>query len=219
MRSRSWARPWGAERVDNRRVQRFAVLFLLALALASPAAAQVGPANGLLLVARPGLQDPRFRETVVLVTQAPDASTVGVILNRPTPAKLSDLRRDALAERYREPLYFGGPVMERAVIALFKAAEAPKRAVFHVHRTIYLSMHPQVIEPLLTSPPERMRLFAGFSGWAPQQLQGELARKDWHVLPVTEDVLFRANPAGLWEELLERARVTNRGKRALYSPS
>jgi putative transcriptional regulator len=201
-------------------VQRFALLFLSGLALAAPAAAQVGPPNGLLLVASPGLQDPRFRETVVLVTQAPDASTVGVILNRPTQVKLSELRRDALGERHGEPLYFGGPVMERSVIALFRTAEAPQRAVFHVHRGIYLSMHPSVIEPLLAAPPARLRLFAGFSGWAPRQLQGELERKDWHVLPVTEDVLFRSNPAGLWEEMLGRAGVTIRGKRAaLYWPS
>ena len=199
---------------------RFALPWLLLLALAGPAAAQVGPANGLLLVASPGLKDPRFRQTVVLVTQAPDASTVGVILNRPTQVKLPELRRDVPGTRHAEPLYFGGPVMERTVIALFKTAEAPERAVFHVHRGIYLSMHPQIIEPLLAMPPARLRLFAGFSGWAPNQLQGELERKDWHVLPVTEDVLFRSNPAGLWEEMLERARVTIRGKRAaLYSPS
>ena len=64
--------------------------WLLLLFLAStPAAAepQAEAPNAILLVAKPDLQDPNFRETVVLVTQAADASTVGVILNRPTSAE------------------------------------------------------------------------------------------------------------------------------------
>jgi len=66
-------------------------LALLVLLPACAAAQQAEPPNGLLLVAKPGLLDPNFRQTVVLVTQTPDSQTVGVILNRPTQLKLSQL--------------------------------------------------------------------------------------------------------------------------------
>jgi putative transcriptional regulator len=65
-----------------------------------------------------------------------------------------------------------------------------------------------------------MRLFAGFSGWAPRQLENEMAREGWYILPATEELLFRKNTSGMWEELLERARNHYGGKHAaLYSPS
>lgn len=200
--------------------RRPALLLLASLALpflrATPAAAQAAPANGILLVSRPGMPDPRFRESVVLVHQTPDYSTVGVILNKSTPRRLSEIRPGAAAE----PLYFGGPVMQNVVVALFKAPTPPEHPAFRVHRDIYLSLHPAVVDPLLAAPGPSVRLFSGFSGWAPRQLQGEMERRDWHVLPVTEDLLFRRDHAGMWEELLERTRGrrAQRGA-ALYWPA
>lgn len=155
------------------------------------------PANGILLVAKPGLIDPNFRRTVVLVTQAADASTVGVILNRPTTRK---------HEQTGEVIYTGGPVMREVLVALFRAERAPEGSAFHVLNDIYLSMHPQNIEMLLQKRGEQYRLFAGFSGWAPGQLESEMQRDGWYMLPATADIVFRADTAGLWEELVRKAR-------------
>jgi putative transcriptional regulator len=155
------------------------------------------PANGILLVAKPGLVDPNFRQTVVLVTQAADASTVGVILNRPTTRK---------HEQTGEVIYTGGPVMREVLVALFRAERAPEGSAFHVLNGVYLSMHPQNIEMLLQKRGEQYRLFAGFSGWAPGQLESEMQRDGWTMLPATADIVFRADTAGLWEELVRKAR-------------
>ena len=57
----------------------------------------------------------------------------------------------------------------------------------------------------LADPAARYRLYAGFSGWMPRQLQSEFMRDGWHVLPADEATLFRGGFDGLWEELLERA--------------
>lgn len=173
-------------------------LFLL-LFLATPASAQPpqDPPNGLLLVAKPGLTDPNFRETVVLVTQSADSSTVGVILNRPTPGK---------HEKTGEPVSFGGPVMREVLVALYRAERAPEGTAFHVLKNVYLTMHPQNIDPLLEKRGGNYRLFAGFAGWAPGQLESELARDDWFVLPASAELLFRKNTSGMWEELVRKAR-------------
>lgn len=172
----------------------------LALALLIPVSAAHGqePANGILLVAKPGLVDPNFRQTVVLVTQAADASTVGVILNRPTTRK---------HEQTGEIVYAGGPVMREVLVALFQTERAPGGSVFHVLKDVYLSMDPRNIEMLVQKRGERYRLFAGFAGWAPGQLESEMRRDGWYMLPASEDLLFRADTAGLWEELVRKART------------
>ena len=180
--------------------------------LPSPVGAQEDTANGVLLVAKPGMPDPRFRNTVILVTQTQDFQTVGVILNRPTGMKVRDVRPDAPAA-YAEPLYYGGPLMDRVLIALFQSDRPPAAAAFHVLRDVYLSMHPAVVEPLIAAPPAKFRLYAGFSGWAPRQLEGEVGSDSWFMLPASEALVFRKDTSGMWEELSEQAM---RKKAALY---
>jgi putative transcriptional regulator len=171
-----------------------ALLIAGALSGQKSAAQQELRPNGLLLVAKPGLQDPNFGGSVVLVTQTPDFHTVGVILNRPT------------RERHRgKPLAFGGPVMPRVVVAVFRAAEPPKASAFHVLKDLYLSMNPENVDALLAGRNADYRLFAGFSGWAPRQLESEFGRASWFVLPADAAIVFRKDTAGLWEELVARA--------------
>jgi len=169
--------------------------FLAGLLLALGAAAQQElPPNGLLLIAKPSLVDPNFARSVVLVTQAPDYSTVGVILNRPTSV------------RYQGQLVrYGGPVMPQVVVAVFRSEQTPKEAAFHVLKNLYLSMHPQIVDALIADDKARYRLYGGFSGWAPRQLESEFGRDGWYVLPADEATIFREDVGGLWEELVARA--------------
>ena len=183
------------------------VLLAAALAIAGLAAAQQNePPNGIFLVAKPGLVDPNFRQTVVLVTQAQDYSTVGVIINRPTNLRLDRfLRDDAPSARYGDALFFGGPVMPQVIVSLFRSDSAPQAPAFHVLKGLYLSLHPENLRRLLESSSARYRLYAGFSGWAPQQLQSEMQREGWYVLPADAETIFRKNMDGLWQELVQRA--------------
>jgi len=172
---------------------------------ADDAAPQREAPNGAVLVARPGLLDPNFRQTVVLVTQRPDGSTVGVILNRPTQLELAPLVPGMPAANYKDALYFGGPVMRRSVVAVFESATPPASSAFHVLRGIYLSMHEANIAQLLESGAPHYRVYVGFAGWAPGQLESELEREGWYVLPADPQVVFRRDTRGLWEELVARA--------------
>jgi putative transcriptional regulator len=182
---------------------------LAAACLAIPlcaAAQQRLPANGLFLVANPSLPDPNFARTVVLVTQAEDASTVGVIINRPTTLKLSQfLSPEFPTQNYRDPIFFGGPVMRQAIVAVYRSDTVPQAPAFHVIKGVYLTIHPDNIQKLLADPKARYRLYAGFSGWAPRQLENEFGRDDWYVLPPAEEILFRKDTSGIWRELLARA--------------
>lgn len=196
---------------DNVPVKIAACALCLALALgtAPPGAAQQHePPNGVFLIAKPGMADPNFRETVVLVTQTTDGGTVGVIVNRPTRVELRE-RLPGLGDGAagREPLYFGGPVMPQAVVALFEAREPPGAPAFHVLRDVYLSMHPDNVRALIGDAGRRHRLYVGFSGWSPSQLEGELRRDSWYIVPADADTAFRSDTQGVWQELLRRARM------------
>ena len=185
-------------------MKRWLAALVLLLLCAAAQAEEIR--NAVLLVAKPGLLDPNFRESVVLVTRTPDAQTVGVILNRPTDIKLSELwRGSSSAGNYKDAVFFGGPVMRRTVVAVFRSAAPPAAPAFEVLKDVYLSMHPANIEPLISGPAQQYRLYAGFSGWAPQQLESELERDGWYVVTARADLLFRKSAAGLWLELIEQA--------------
>jgi putative transcriptional regulator len=180
------------------------------LACAAALAQQNQRANGLFLIAKPGLVDQNFARTVVLVTQTEDGGTVGVIINRPSNLKLQQLlSREFDTSNYRDPVYIGGPVMRQALVALFRSDTTPKAAAFHVLKGIYLTMHPDNIAGLLAKPGARYRIYAGFSGWGPNQLQSEIMRDGWYFLQADEATLFRKTPDGMWEELLERAKKSD----------
>jgi len=184
-----------------------AIATLLLLAGAPVAAQQTLPANGLFLVAKPSLTDRNFARTVVLVSQTEDSGTVGVILNRPTTLKLADfLSKEFNTDNYRDAIYVGGPVMRQALVVVFRAETAPAAPAFHVLKDVYLTMHPDNIEKLLADPAARYRVYAGFSGWAPRQLESEFMRDGWYFLPADEATVFRESTDGLWDELVERAR-------------
>ena len=165
------------------------------------------PANGLLLVAKPSLTDPHFSQTVVLVTQTDDSSTVGVIVNRPTVLKLSQFLSDEYPTgNYREPIYYGGPVMQQALVSLFRSAVPPAAPAFHILKDVYLTMHPDNIERLLKDVNARYRIYAGFAGWVPRQLESEMMRDSWYFLPADDETIFREKTDGLWQKLVEQAR-------------
>jgi putative transcriptional regulator len=176
------------------------------LALAAHAAVAQSTDRGFFLVAKPGLLDPNFRQTVVLVGNAPDGATLGVIINRPTEQSLAKiLPGNPTLARFTEPLYFGGPVERVGLFAVFRAQEAPGQT-FPVGNGLHLALHPPTVEQLLLKPPEQVRFYNGYSGWAPGQLANELQRGDWWVFDADPETVFRKDTATLWEELSRRAR-------------
>jgi putative transcriptional regulator len=185
---------------------------LLALAAlfgaANFATAQTGHSpNGVFLVAVPELTDPNFAHSVVLVTQAPDGSTVGFIVNRPGRRSLAQiLPENEVMKRFTEPLYIGGPVEATGLFAVFRAHDNPEGAL-RVLGDVSFALDPAVVEKLMHAPPERVRFFNGYAGWAPGQLALEMAQGGWYVLNADADSVFRSNTDKMWEELVRRARA------------
>lgn len=187
----------------------FKVLFSLTIMLVygSAACAAEMVANGIFLVAKREMRDPRFQQTVVLITQPPQGGPFGVVINRPLDHLLAEVFPDQAAMKGRKDvLYFGGPVARDGLMFLVRTSKPPARAV-HVLKDVYFTGDVKWIETLLNrpDPTQGLRVFAGYSGWGPGQLQNEIQRGDWHVLPADATTLFEKDPARIWPELIKRA--------------
>jgi putative transcriptional regulator len=181
------------------------VAFLVATSV--PAWSAEGGANAIFLVAGRNLADPNFAQTVVLVTHPPEGAPIGVIINRPLPDLLADVLSDQpLLKGRKDVLYFGGPVSRQGLVFLVRSPKPPPGATPVLPNVFFVS-DPDLIEKLLQrkNPLEGLRVYAGYSGWGPGQLQREIARGDWFVTPADAATVFDRDPKGIWPELIERA--------------
>ena len=168
------------------------------------------PMKSILLVARKNLPDPFFRDSVVLVTRSGGPAPVGVIVNHPTDVPLSRVFSDIERLRSRdETLFFGGPVMPEQLLVVFRAAVPPTAAI-EVLDGVYMSLSRELLRELLgrENPVEGLRVFAGHAGWAPGQLESEVARGDWHLVTADARMVLEIEPEKLWKELERRASAT-----------
>ncbi len=175
-------------------------------ALAARGATQVAPAAGVLLVARRDLPDWNFHRTVVFLTAHGAGGTVGVVVNRRTRLRLADAVPDLPGvEKTAHPLFFGGPVAATQVVMLMRNEKA-REGVERVVDGIYLSADRDVLAALIArnKPARDLRLYAGHAGWAPGQLQHELARRDWYVVEADAESLFGDDVDTLWERLIDK---------------
>lgn len=163
--------------------------------------------DGILLVARKGMRDPNFQQTVLLLTDHGRQGPIGVILNRPLQTVLSHLfPGNPALQNGQDRLYFGGPVSGRTLVFIYRAPLKANEAL-HVVDDIYMSMSPAILAGLLRreAPTRDLRVFRGYAGWAAGQLEAEIARGDWHVLKADPEVVFSKAPEKLWQEMIIRA--------------
>jgi len=184
-------------------------LVLLAVMFSAPlrALGAEDMANAIFLVASSELKERTFRETVVLVTQPRRGGPWGVIINRPLEQRLSEVfsEYETLKGR-KDVLHFGGPVQGDGLVFLVRTSEPPPRAV-PVLKDVYFVSDLDWIDGLFRRPvPTRgVRVYYGHSGWAPGQLQTELERGGWHVVPADAETVFDKDPARIWPELIKHA--------------
>ena len=159
--------------------------------------------RGQLLIASPGLIDPNFWRTVVLVVEHTDEGAFGLVLNRPsdsnakeTAAMLAELLED------KEPLFIGGPVQPSSLIVLGEFEDAGDAALLAFDDVGVLGASDSIESA--AAGLRRARAFAGHSGWGPGQLDGELERGDWILEPARLDDAFTSDASGMWSSVLTR---------------
>lgn len=153
--------------------------------------------KGSLLVAAPALLDPNFHRTVVLVAEHGDEGAMGVVLNRPSETavaeavpELAPLAGDA------EPVYVGGPVAVDSLLALAEVEDPDDAAELVVGAVAFVQD--------TGVPTLRGRIFVGYAGWSPGQIEAELDEESWIVVPAEADDVFSDEPDELWSAVLRR---------------
>jgi putative transcriptional regulator len=156
--------------------------------------------RGSLLIAGPQLLDPNFRRTVVLVADHGEEGAMGVILNRPSGMTVADAAPDLEPLIGPEaPIFAGGPVQPTSGVVLAEVAEADEPVFGDVVLVPGLGELADVVDGA-----GNIRVFAGYAGWGPGQLDGELERDDWILEPARPSDVFSDDPDGLWGAVLER---------------
>ncbi|MGW7084036.1 YqgE/AlgH family protein [Streptomyces sp. NPDC054871] len=177
---------------------------------------EVSSLTGRLLVATPALADPNFDRAVVLLLDHDEEGSLGVVLNRPTPVDVADIL-EGWGDLAGAPgvVFQGGPVsLDSALgVAVIPGEDAPAprpgrgepigwRRVHGAIGLVDLDTPPELLAPALGS----LRIFAGYAGWGPGQLEDELAEGAWYVVESEPGDVSSPDPERLWRAVLRRQR-------------
>ncbi len=160
--------------------------------------------TGRLLVAMPVLDDPAFNRSVVLLIDHDEDGALGVVLNRASEVPVTEAT-DALIDLIPAPgvLFGGGPVEPDALVAIGRAHDDAVRTdttFVEGLRLVDLDQDPVIAGVELT----QVRLFAGYAGWAPGQLEHEVWHGAWAVVDSEPSDVFTERPETLWRDVLAR---------------
>jgi putative transcriptional regulator len=163
------------------------------------------PESATFLVAARGMQDPNFAQTVVLVIDYDAQGAFGLIINRPTRHTLAEIWPE-IAGLEAHSVFWGGPVFPNRLLFLLRSDDAP-RDTRQVISGVHLGSDEPTLKRIIAKGEEEFRTYAGYSGWAPEQLDNEIARGDWHLVPAERRFIFDSQPAEVWDELIQRVDI------------
>ncbi len=160
--------------------------------------------RGHLLLGSPSLVDPNFRRAVVLVGEhGEEEGALGVILNRPTGVTVTDAAPTlAPLVPEEELVYAGGPVQPESVLVLAQFDDPAAVDGFVVGDVGFLRGDADMDD--LAEMTRRARVFAGYAGWSPGQLEAEVESDDWMVVPARAEDVFTGASVDLWADAVRR---------------
>ena len=167
-----------------------------------------------LLIAMPQLLDPNFTRAVVLMIEHNEQGSFGLVINQPSPIKASELLTSLdMVWRGGEDavVWSGGPVSPTTGWVLHEpvAGLGAGPGTTIIAPGISLSTSPERLRALAGQPPERIRLLLGYSGWAPGQLAGEMARGSWLHADLDPTLVFDLDADEMWSEAVRSLGIAN----------
>ena len=164
--------------------------------------------TGQLLIAMPGMGDPRFEKSVILICAHSDDGAMGLIINKPArKVSFADLLKQLgidTDDPARGPaICFGGPVEHGRGFVLHSMDYGTSETTMQVPGGFGMTATLDILEDIATGDgPERAILALGYAGWAPGQLEAELAQNGWLTCDANADLVFSAENPGKWAAAL-----------------
>jgi putative transcriptional regulator len=199
-------------RISMRRARQTAgALFAAAILMAAtpPDPTNTGSLAGQLLIAAPTIGDPRFARTVILMLRHDQDGAFGIIINRPigerSIAALLEASGDSDPDvEGRVQVFAGGPVQPELGFVVH-STEYSRTGTLDVDGRVAMTASREVLRDIGHNRGPEKSLFAlGYAGWAPGQLEGELARHDWFTTPEEPKLIFEDDRDNLWDEAMAR---------------
>ncbi len=163
--------------------------------------------KGKILIASKHLRDPNFFKTIVLMLEHDESSAMGLVINRPSNVKVEH----ALAEHFQLPstselIYVGGPV-EPTALCMLHNQFSPECVAHTLLPGVVIGSSAEMFEEIVRAASEpksnlRYRIFSGYAGWGPEQLEGEIERGDWFVHKACAHHIFNHDSYTLYRTLL-----------------
>lgn len=158
--------------------------------------------KGQLLLDGGQLRGSFFNRAVVLICEHNEEGAFGLVLNHSTKNKVGENLEADLPDLLKEmPLFLGGPV-ETAALSYLHTDGAGLNADVMADLTLSHSLEGLLELATSFSPARKLRVFAGYAGWAAGQLESEIARDAWLIHPASVDLIFPSDPAKLWSAIL-----------------
>lgn len=169
--------------------------------------------NGKFLIAMPGMGDPRFEKSVVLICAHSEEGAMGLIINKPTPA----LSFTGLLEQLNIPLaqggrdirvHYGGPVERGRGFVLHSRDYQGGSTTMRIADRFGMTATLDILEALAAGDgPAQALLALGYSGWGPGQLEQEILANGWLITDAADEVVFAPDDAGKWAAVLRRMGI------------
>src|SRR5258707_624297 len=154
--------------------------------------------KGQLLLDGGKLQGSFFHRTVLLICQHDSEGAFGLVLNRSTGNKVGDALVADLPDSFKEQtLFLGCPVQPQALSFLHTDSFLPDASVM-ANVSLERSLDSLLELGESFSPTRQVKIFAGYAGWSPGQLDDEMRRESWLTHEAACDLVFNFPPEKLW---------------------
>lgn len=168
-----------------------------------PTATIKQPTTGQILIAEPLLNEPNFARAVILLCEHSDEGTVGFVINHTTGFTLGDLVKDIHSSHM--PVFKGGPVQMDTLHMLHRAPAIINNGVEVIKGVYWGGSYDELKEMAAHDDNEKttLRLFQGYSGWGPGQLEREISEGTWLIADATEQLLFDTPTQDIWKRAIQ----------------
>ncbi|WP_306112685.1 MULTISPECIES: YqgE/AlgH family protein [unclassified Roseovarius] len=169
--------------------------------------------TGKLLIAMPGMLDPRFAHSVVFMCAHSNEGAMGIVVNKPTEdLRLRDLLEqlsiDIGADARDMPVHFGGPVEHGRGFVLHEHGYHSAISTMDVNDEFAMTATLDILEDMADGRgPERVVMALGYAGWGPGQLEGEIAQNGWLTCDADSDLVFSTADIEKWEAALSKLGI------------